>query len=217
MENNEFQKLAKKIAEFSVPIYYVVQSYNDFMFFVNKILETTESLEWGLHAPFPNIGAEMDRLFYNFISSTKLLIDTERHFISDLEKNNIIIDNYEKERLIFKENGLVCTLATIRNLYTHVGPLMLTELISVTNGLTNRKFVFKGEYFSKIKKEGNYCVKQFLSNSQELDIVIITTKYYDLIMPYYNWLIKQLKTILNENRPKYLENSNYDHPSLRKT
>lgn len=216
MEYHEFQKLAKRIAEFSVPIYYVTQSYNDFISFVNKILESTETLEWGLYAPFPNLGAEMDRLFYNFISSTKLLIDTERNFHSDLSKIHCIIDGYEKEKEIFKNNGLVSTVSTIRNLYTHKGPLMLTESISITKGYMDRKFVFKGETLLKIKKESNLCAKQFLSNSKEIDIVEISTEYYNLIMPFYNWLNKELKAILNKNHPKYIENSNYHHPLLRK-
>lgn len=207
MEYNEYQILAKRIATFSIPIFYVQQSYNDFMNIIDKIMNTTEKLEWDLYAPFPNIGAEMDRLFYNFISSAKLLIDTERKFISDLQKMNIIIVDYEKQKSIFKGNGLVNTISTIRNLYTHGVPLMLTESISVKDGSMNRRFIFKGTYLSIIKNEGNDFVKQFLSDRKEIDIVNISTEYYKLIMPHYNWLNNQLKIILDENHPKYIDNS----------
>lgn len=216
MEYIEYTKLAKRIAEFSVPIFYVKKSYNEFISLVNKILETTETLEWGLYAPFPNLEAEMDRLFYNFISSTKLLINTERHFLSDLSKMNCIIVDYEKKKEIFKNNGLVCTISTIRNLYTHEGPLMLTESISIADGYMDRKFVFKGQTLLKIKKESNSCAKQFLSNRKEIDIVEISTEYYNLIMPFYHWLNKELKSILYNNHPKYIDKSNYYHPLLRK-
>lgn len=193
---SETFKLYKRIAEFSIPIYYVTQSYKQLTEYIDYIFQTTQTISWALYDPFPNAGAEIDRLFFNFLSSTTLLIDTTRVFIADLQKSNISINDYERRKNeLFAENPLIKIIKELRNSYTHNRPVMLTERITYTQENSEyRQLIFDKVVIQSLFKEPNNKLKSYLEeNNYEIDISKLTTEYYNIIIPFYQWLNSELK------------------------
>lgn len=193
---SETYKLNKRIAEFSIPVYYVTQSYKQLREYIDYIFQTTSRINWSLHDPFPNAGAEIDRLFFNFLSSTTLLIDTTRGFIADLQKSNISIKEYDKRKEeLFLDNPIIKIIKKLRNTYTHNRPVMLTEKITCTeeNG-EYRQLVFNKDEVQSLYKEPDDKLKSYLEeNNFEIDLLKLITEYYNIIMPFYQWLNSELK------------------------
>lgn len=194
-ESEEY-KLYKRKAEFSIPIYYVTQSYKQLVDYINYVFQTTETINWTLFDPFPNIGSEIDRLFFNFLSSTTLLIDNTRTFISNLRESNVVIENYDsKKNELFANNPIVKIIKELRNCYTHNKPILLTERIIHTkeNG-EDRLLVFSKTEVQPLFKNPDKKLKKYLEeNNYEIDILKLTTDYYNTIMPFYQWLNSELK------------------------
>lgn len=192
--------LFKRLSEFSIPIFYVNQSYIQFIEYTEDVFKNTTTIKWSLYDSFPSEGAEIDRLFFNLLSSATLLINCTRKFISDLKKKGINIKDYDKKKNdFFLENPTIEIIKELRNIHTHEKPVLLTERIVVKEEQEIRQLIYDKNTISSIFENPAGKLKEYLEKvNYEIDIIEFATEYYNTITPFYKWLNDELTNSRNK-------------------
>lgn len=161
----------------------LIENYRELMRVVLKIQNPQEPLV----GRYQDLTYNLNRYIFNFLSSTKALIDNCRKMMS-FYKDNDIYEKYQgKINELFLNNPITAFIQDFRNYQTHF-KLEFSELSD------DDEIVFLTQGLLQNSEQWNKLSKEYMRKCGE-NIVLKTLceDYFKLLEVFYMWLVGELK------------------------
>lgn len=161
----------------------LIGNYNELMRVISKVQNVQEPLV----ERHQNLTYNLHRYIFNFLASTKALVDNCRKMMS-FYKNTDIYEKYQgKINELFLNNPMTAFIQDFRNYQTHF-KLEFSELSD------NDEIVFWAQGLLQNSEQWNKLSKEYMRQCGE-NIVLKTLceDYFKLLEVFYMWLVGELK------------------------
>lgn len=150
---------------------------------------------------------EIARLFHNYVTSVKSLIDHTRVIYQEIYRGTKRFPEYQAEvDRRFTNNPLAQFIEDLRNYCLHYKlptmPSVLRYSKLTPTPIFESKIVFKTEELNEYSNWSSLGKKYLLSQNEPINLLNVIDEYYNLVEGFHNWIQSRQQEIHSEELSK---------------